>query len=811
MSFGLVEEENQSYKVKLKVKKVLFPKSGAEWGGWGIVSVEPVSTEVGFHMELNRYGNCVIRGNIPFQMHEGQEYDLEVSALKNDTKYGDYYEVVKVAVEELNTIESQQKFLGAIIHPTYANAIIKEFPDIMIIDSIMNDEVDLTKVHGIGSKIAEKIKTTIDRNKDMGALMAELADLNFTSNMLKKIVDKFGGASPALFKAKESLYNLCVVSGISFKRVDVIALQRGEDRFGAKRIKAYCEYSFDEIANQGHSWVAEREFLEKAVADLGIVGTYIRDYFRTEEGKKFFVWDTEQKRVSSMRMYNNEKNTLKQLLRLSLSYQVPEEFDMTESINSAEEKLGIKYTDEQKNAIKESFNHGVFVLNGKGGTGKTTIMRGIVQILTDMHKTHRGSALSGKASQVLLKNGIDSATLHRTFSIGMDVDEDDDGFVYFDTFIIDESSMINAGLFSNFLNKIPNGAKIIIVGDSGQLSGIGHGDVLRDLLQTQFFKTVELKQIHRQAQDSGIIEVASKIRDGEQFVHHTFNSKEVYGINKDMVMFGYQNKEQIPEDLKKILKAQASKIQTQQDLMDFQVVVATKERGDLSAKTVNILAQSIFNDLNKPHMSSNGYDYREGDKVIVKGNTYEIPYYENMEEYHNSQLNRAFGEIVEPEPKEEVFDEDGFMESELDGRTIGDLFNGTMGIVKDIVYEYDKQGKKIECLAVEFDGLGIVILPQGNLDILDLAYAVTCHRLQGSTIKNVVVVLDYSAYSLLSRQWVYTAITRASKKCIVLVQTPALVKALATDSSGNRQTFLGDMIKEVRKQKGELVDILKVK
>lgn len=799
MSFGYEEGENLSYKVKVKAVRVLFPKSEADFNGWSIVSVKPVETELGFKMQLNAYANCVVRGNMPMRMIEGQDYELEVTELKSDSKYGDFYEVVKFKVEELNTIESQQKFLESVIHPTYATAIIKEYPNIMLIDGILDGTLDLTQVHGIGDKIATKIKNTVDKNKDMGALMAELVDLNFTSNMLKRIIDKFGGASLALQKAKDSLYNLCYVSGISFKRVDTVALKRGEDRFGSKRIKAYCEYSFDEIANQGHSWVNERVFLEKSIADLDIIATYVKDYFKTEEGQKYFIWDKEKKRVSSMRMYTNERNTLKHLLRIASTYQSPsEDFDMDESIELAEEKLGLTYTDEQRMAIKESFKHGVFVLNGKGGTGKTTIMRGIVEVFNSLNKTYKAYALSGKASNVLSQNGINSATMHRTFSLGVQTEEDDNGIVYLDGFINDESSMVNAGLFATTLAKIPSGSKIIIVGDSGQLSGIGHGDVLRDLLRTKYFPTVELQQIHRQAKDSGIIEVASKIRDGEKFISSSFNGKSVYGINKDMVLFGYQDKEQIPHDLLKILKAQASKTKNPRELMDFQVVVAIKERGDLSAKAVNILAQSVFNDLNKPSVAGGGYDYREGDKVIVKGNSYDITYYDDLAHYDKVEELRGMG-ILDAEEVTNGHDSNGYT---------GDLFNGTMGIVKEIIYEYDQTGKKIPCLAVEFDGLGLVVLPEKGLDILDLAYAVTCHRLQGSTIKNVIVVLDYSAYNLLSMQWLYTAITRASKKCVVLGQTSAMVKALNTDASGNRQTFLEDLILEVSKQKGALENLI---
>lgn len=795
----------QSNRLKVKVSKILFYKQESMWG---IISVMPTETKNGFEPKLNKWNNFVIRGNIPMELNIGQEYDVEISDLKTDAKYGEYYEVVRVHIETLDTVEAQQRFLQAIIKEHKANLIIEQYPTAMVIDDIKSGAIDLTTIKGIGESTAEKIKSTIERNKDLGALMVELADLNLTGRMLKNIIDKFSSSTVALVKAKDSLYNLCSVSGISFKRVDEVALLRGEDKFGDKRIRAYAEHCFDEIANEGHSWVNERVFLEKAVNELDIIGTYIRKYMDSEDGRLRFYWQEDVKRISSMRMYNNERNTLRNLLRIATKYVVPSDVNFDEEIKRAEEKLGVVYTEEQRYAIIESMKHGVFILNGRGGVGKTTVVKGIVEVAESQGMTYQACALSGKASQVLLSKDINSATIHRTFSIGVHNEDEEEVMVRKDLIIIDESSMINAGLFSTLLSRIDDGSKVVIVGDSGQLSGIGHGDVLRDLLATKFFKTVELMQIHRQAQDSGIIELASKIREGKQVCTAKFEGRETFGVNKDMLLFGYSDKEAIPFDLEKYLRGYLKHVKSPQDLMDIQIVVATKERGSLSAKAINILAQGIFNDLSKEFISNSGYDYREGDKVIVKGNSYEINYYENIEHYHKAQEEKAMRDLL---PSSEVeYDEENDIYPNVAQpiNPTGDLFNGTMGIVKGIINDVDSDGKEIKLLAVEFEGLGLVVFESGKLDSLDLAYAVTCHRLQGSTIKNVFVVLDYSAFTLLSRQWVYTAITRASKKCVLMVQTSALVRAIGTDSSGNRQTFLGDMIDEVKQKLGNLESVI---
>lgn len=820
----LTDTQPNSNRLTVKVAKELYYSQESMWG---IISVEPVKIEGDFEPELNQWNNFVIRGNLPFSVMKGQELDIEVSDAQYDPKYkSNYHEIIRVHVEALNTVDAQQRFLYAIVSEYRANLIVKAYPTSMIIDDIKNNVIDITNIKGIGEHTAGEIKKAIERNKDLGALMVELADLNLTGRMLNKIIEKFGDTTIALYKSKESLYNLCSISGISFKRVDDAAMRRGEDKFGAKRIKAYSEHYFDEIANQGHSWVNERIFLEQAMSDLDVNGKFIRDYMKTDDGKRYFYWQQGDKRISSMRMYDNEKNTLKNLLRLASKYEPPENLNIDKAIKDAEYSLGISYTDEQKEAISESLKHGVFIMNGSAGTGKSTVIRGIVEVLTSIGLTYQAAALSGKASQVLLSRGINSATIHRTFGIGIngadnkpmqdtntdldsdDVDLDTTGF---DVVIIDESSMVNAQLFSQVLEKIKSGAKLILVGDSGQLSAIGHGDVLRDLLQTGYFKVFELKQIHRQAKDSGIIELASNVRNGEQVCKQSFQGKEAYGSSKDMVLIGYQEKENISLDLEKILRGQAKQIKQQEDIMDYQVVVAMRERGDLSARAINHLAQSIFNDLDKPFVNHNGYDYREGDKVIVKGNSYSIKYYSDLENYYDVKDNFMSEDEVSMHLSSMTTDEEKekFLDS-LPRCKEGDLFNGTMGIIVETYEEteekpFGEKGKTTKWVLINFEGLGLVAYEQSNLDGIELAYAVTCHRLQGSTIKNVVVVLDYSAYTLLSRQWVYTAITRASKKCVLLAQSSALVKAVATDASGNRQTFLGDMIKTVRSSKGELL------
>src|SRR5690554_6424750 len=194
----------------------------------------------------------------------------------------------------------------------------------MIIDLISEGKVDLTKVKGIGKFTADKIKKKIEENRDIGVVIAELADINITGNSIKKIVNHFGSATFALYKIRESIYNLCEISGFGFKTVDKHALKRGEEPTGDNRIRAYCYYYFDIIGQQGHSWINEKVFLKDATEELGINGKHIRDYLNSEDGQNIFYWDKNEYKISTKKMYNNEKETLENLIRIKENYTPPE-------------------------------------------------------------------------------------------------------------------------------------------------------------------------------------------------------------------------------------------------------------------------------------------------------------------------------------------------------------------------------------------------------------------------------------------------------------------------------------------------------
>jgi len=504
------------------------------------------------------------------------------------------------------------------------------------------------------------------------------------------------------------------------------------------------------------------------------------------------------------------------LIRIRDNYVPPVLEDIDESIQLAERKLGVKYTEEQLETIKECFKHGVYIINGKSGAGKTTILKGITQIIEDFGRSYHGAVLSGKGSMVMTSKGIKSSTIHRL--LGYDGDgfkHSEDNPLPYHTIILDEASMTSADLWNSITTAISNGSSLICSGDSGQLPNLQAGDIMRDLLNSNIFKHRELRQIHRQAADSGVIEIAHKIRNGEQITSYNREITEKFGVREDLSIITrnkpkkdsvsileWWSEEDIKEAQnpiyqisKQVIQSQIDKIKKsenpEQEILDFQVISPNRSAGALCTDSMNKLIQKEYNK-SKVELKLGGKIYLENDKVVNGNNKYRIPCYESVSDYELGIMI-----MEEPEPNE-VQSEDGniySMEKEIVYKEF-DLYNGTIGIIKHVDI-------KNEMILVKFEGIdGLVALGEEDSSSLDLAYAMTVHKLQGSTIKNVLMVFDFASFKMLSRQLVYTGITRTSEKCVLICEGNALLKSCSVDASGLRQTFMSLFLQQLG-NKGE--------
>lgn len=382
----------------------------------------------------------------------------------------------------------------------------------------------------------------------------------------------------------------------------------------------------------------------------------------------------------------------------------------------------------------------LFLTDGFVVTHNTSVVKGIVSVLKSRDDLKYATcALSGKASQRIKESsGLDSSTIHRLLHYnprtGFIFNEDNK--LEHDVIILDEASMVDAFLASKLLCAIKDGAKLIILGDTGQLQAIGSGNVLSDLMTSNVVPRVELTKVHRQAQKSGILSVANMVREGRQFTSSNDFSNKKLGELKDLWLYPFKEAENVYKNVIAIAKKYKG------DITEFQVIVPMKKRGKLSTKNLNEELQDIFNpdEIGKPSIKRGDIVFRQGSKIIQRGNDYDLG-----------------------------------------------VFNGTIGMI-----EFVDNANKI--MVVNFEGVGRVELNEEKIKKIDLAYALTIHSVQGSQWTYTVVAFDYASYVLLSRELIYTALTRASKLCFLTCELNALIHAVKTDKSTKRNTFLVELL-----------------
>lgn len=707
---------------------------------FGVYAFEPLTNRES--VKLNNWGNFVVSGNCP-ELFVGKNYEIIIEPTEH-AKYGKGYGFVEVKQKQPTTIEEQQAYLKAMLKEKQYNAIIEKYPNHKVLDLMREERFDYSDIKGIQEKTYQKIKQYLFAHLDIQQALVELKDLNISFKAMKKLIDHFGDARIVVQKIKENVYNLCEVKQFGFLKVDQYALNRGDDKNNKNRIVAGLKYILEEEAQSGHSWVARNSLVNKGVELLGIEQKLIEEVLHLLEDEKDFYF--EDKRVSLYKYYFYEKEISKKLFKMLQTESNTNIDDIDRVIDQIEIDKDIKFTHEQRDAIKLSTENNVLVINGKGGTGKSFTVEWILKVLNK--DRYCCCALSGKAARILGEKGLVSKTIHKMLEV-----DPRTGFHYnfknklpYDVVVLDEASMVNSYLFYSVVIALRNDAKLIIVGDNGQLPAISAGAIFDDILNAQKLPQQELTIVQRQASKSGILSGANAIREGNQINKRYDYQRKVYGELKDFVLIPMQNKENIPDLVLDICNHYKDR-----DINEFQVITGLKTRGNISVKKLNIELQKIFNDINKPSIKRGYYEYRRGDKIIHNGNNY------------NSGENEDIS-----------------------------IFNGTLGRIVDIEIDNEKQEHK---LFIRFEGIDEIIkYEKDDLDMVELAYAITVHRSQGSTIRNVLFVFDYSAYTLLSRQFIYTGITRASKGCVVVCENNALHHAISIDHGGIRNTWLKDLL-----------------
>lgn len=714
----------------------------------------------------------------------GTTYKVFCKLAETHEIYGDTYGLIYISkCIDISSKDKQKEFLKNVLNENLVEKLFDEYDD--VIKLLENRDVkSLMKIKGIGNQVALRMIDEYEESKDYSSIYMELGQLGFTHTFIKKLVDFYKSPDTVIDIVKNNPYDLLRVEGIGFKKADEVACKVGITQYDIRRIKGFLLYYLNDQGEAGRSYLNYQDLMRALYDTLGFVPEEIVNATAKQmiDNNDVVVLDNGSK-IALKKFYDLEKNIMNELFRLQIGLvkvvendsnkvdcihddYVPKSFNIGnwETITeNVEEKQGFMFTDEQRAAIKLSLDNHVMALTGGAGVGKTSTANGICSLYSGY--SILACALSGKASvRITEATGLPASTIHR--ALGYQNGEfmfNKENKLAVDIVLIDEATMINGTLFLSLLEAIPTGAKVIIMGDVQQLTPIGNCQVFADILDSNVLPVVKLSKPHRQALRSGIIPTSIKIANQQQIFDGNYTGNAIIGELEDMELdiSGKGNDESISD---KIIKHFQVELEKFHDIMEVQICVPMRLRGELSCYNLNSKIQSIYNPklsncneieilLEKKNDEAKKYIIRAGDKVINTKNNYKC-------------IN-------------------------LEGDTTP-VFNGNMGIVKEI-------GKNGMC-TIDFIGIGEVIFTKSDCKNLELGYACTVHKLQGSGFCSTIVGLDNSSYIMNNSELLYTAITRAKKYCVLIANNYAVVKSIQTKEVKTKQTFLKDMLLENAKR-----------
>ena len=780
------EEEVKQFTCDLIAEREMFYNEGTMWGVYSFKFADPyapLKEEIRLHPI---YNNFTINGQV-FQLEIGEKYTVTFEESYTE-RYGDGYTFVEVATEGLTKRSAQVEFLHAVLPPGVAQDIVEKNPDNDdLLNSILDGRIDLLDIKRVTSKNIDGYLNAVAEFNTYQEAIVLLAPLGVSINKIQKLSAQLGGSQALIQVINRDIYRLTRFEGFGFKTIDSFALKLGYSKDSKSRILAGAEYVLEQMSAYGDVKIPIESFDKEMCKILEVDEVDDKTFDSIISSDKFHY---EKGHIALSKYREEELEIASRLLTLLTSAKPLEGFDeaFELAIQEQENKNGFEFTDEQREAISLPKDSGVMVINGVAGSGKSSVTKAIVEALGKIGHSYIAGALSGKAAMVLIQNGLsNSSTIHRMLQWSPN-----GGFIKNasepldeDLVIIDEASMNNNTLFLDILRAIEPGKRLLLIGDNGQLPPIGHGALFEVLLKLNVPR-VELTKVHRQAAKSGVITVANEVRHHVQINKYGTEETQVLGELEDMRVFNYIDKTNIYGDLMATLNRFNQNPST--NPKDIQILTAMK-KGNLGVPRLNAGAQDILNPHPKgtplPSITHKDVEFRLGDRVIQNGNFYEATRFENMSDY------KLYKKGIFSLEEEDI-------EGNLQYRSLAQesaVFNGTIGYIVDV----DKDNGML----VEFNsyvGKDLIYYSHSSekseIGMLDLAYAITVHRSQGSGFNTVLFAFDYSAYMLLSKEFVYTGITRAINHCLMFVENTALHHAIKNTQSSNRKTYVREFLEE---------------
>ena len=674
----------------------------------------------------------------------GGEYVVKAK-YKKDKKYGDQYVPIAIYAIIPQSRETQLLFLKSMIPEWMADNLINAYPN--VVNDVANGTlktIDYSLVKGVREITWNKIKEKIINNYLISDIISMLKPIGVTYAMIKKLLSE--EPNPVLLKQEleKNPYLMTKIDGIGFKKCDDLALKLKPELIDStQRLVAFVQYYFKDLGeSKGHTWCSEK-ILRSAISNNVYECCNKVDWLL--ENNEFLHIDNG--RIGLKYYYDIEMQIYHLILnksKLNTTINISDEA-IELAIKHAEEEQGFDYVVEQLDTIHKSLHRTVSLITGKAGTGKTSIMRAIVKAYMENNYMMAASALSAMAAQRITEaTEFLAMTIHRTLGCqGLnEFTYNKDNHMITDVAFLDEGSMVNASLFLHWLEAIGDNTRIIISGDHKQLPPIGFGNVFSDLIE-MFDDSVVSKLVKpmRQAEKSGILVDANKIRENINPISEKLQPRIIHGELQDMYYMFRTNRQSLFNiAVKTFIKSVES------DGID-NVVIAVPRRKDCLNSTTEI-NKVIQNELLGDVLQSiDGFDttFKLGAKVMQTVNDYDK-----------------------------------------------NVFNGEIGYVTKISERYEGKKKEEYCEVTYTDIFGkdkIIEYTKKELAALDLAYAMTVHKLQGAGRKTVIGIIDNTHHQLLDNCMLYTLLTRAKKRCLLLAEPEAFLQCIRT-SHNNRNTWM---------------------
>lgn len=674
--------------------------------------------------------------------------------------YGTQFKVVSFEEKAPEDQEAIERYLGsgAIkgIGLAMAARIVRRFKEDTF--RIIEEEPErLAEVKGISERKAMEIASQVNEKRDLRQAMIFLQQFGITMNLAVKIYNKYGQEVYGILK--ENPYRLADdIEGVGFRTADDIAAKAGIRTDSDFRVRSGILYTLLQASGEGHTFLPQEELTAKTSELLGIDKEIIeKNYMDLSIERKIIMKQLgEQTQIYSASFYYMEANTATMLRELDIAYDVADA-EIEQRIHNIEKQTGMQLDEHQVQAVKEAVRNGLLVITGGPGTGKTTTINTIIRYFEMEGMDIFLAAPTGRAAKRMSETtGFEARTIHRMLELngGMEgsagFERNETNPLETDLVIIDEMSMVDITLMNSLLKAIAPGTRLILVGDINQLPSVGPGSVLKDIIQSEAFNVVMLTKIFRQASTSDIIVNAHKINRGE----------EVSLDNKSMDFF-FLKRYEADIIINVVLQLVKQKLPKFVDATPYDIQVLTPMRkGLLGVERLNGILQQYLNppDKSKREKEHGDMVFREGDKVMQTKNNYQLEW----------EIRTKFGLTVD--------------------KGMG-IFNGDMGIITEI-------NDFAETLTVEFDEGRKVEYSYKLLDELELAYAITIHKSQGSEYPAVVIPLLSGPSMLMNRNLLYTAVTRA-RKCVTLVGNDTTFNQMIQNTSQQkRYSGLCDRIRE---------------